>query len=86
MRRAHCVSLLQMTDHTNDNAFDVEGVALFQNDGLHCIIGGLEFYGAAFPLIRLDRGFAIHQGNDGLTITGGRLLLHDDERIRHRFA
>jgi hypothetical protein len=71
-------SLSEMTDDAEDNAFDLKVVRWLNDDGLHGVIGRMEFYGASFAGIGLDRGFAIRQGDHGLPIPGGRLLLHHD--------
>ena len=53
-------SLSEMADDADDNPFDLEAVRWLDDDRLHGVIRGMEFYCAGLAVIGLDRGLAIH--------------------------
>jgi hypothetical protein len=54
----------------------MKGIGLFNQNRLQGVVRRMQFNRARLPVIGLDRGLAIHQGNDGLAIPGRALLLH----------
>ena len=75
-------TIVKMADETDREAFDVKRVGSFYDNWGHRRIGRVQFDDAGVAVVRLDRGLPVQEGNHGLTISGGRLFLHDDNITR----
>jgi hypothetical protein len=58
----------EMTNHPDHDALDVESISLLDQNRFQSVIRRMQLNRFRFAIVGLDRGLAIHQGNDGLPV------------------
>jgi hypothetical protein len=72
----------EMTHHSDYDVLNVKDIGLLHDNRLQGVVRRMQLHHPRLALVGLDRGLAIHQGNDGLPVPSRALLLHHDHIAR----